>query len=851
MELRNIFGVAGTVIAALCISVQSAYSQSNGRKQEVGATQTAQRVSDKDKDKKEAGNSENKEVDSKETEKKAIDKKVDAKQADAKKDDQKDESKSPVWLASTTAILDKLLSWVVVAILFLVLFRSKLEALFDSVIVAMSERGVTLEVAKVKIQVSERAHDLYEDRSARFSVSPFDLERDGRERFADAVEIPPQLTFQVSDYVAQWWASRNKHLVAEADKQFEELKKKIGTVSGQAEAVKEVIPFARALEKARFIWAVRLKDLFEANRSVRDQLVDLAKTAPAGSDEKMVVHATGVAYAQSAVWSTARSLLEPIAWTSGRPGYLPAADVWLAAMYHDCIEKARKPASNSTPDGFVKELIRTADDVVAKAEFTLAEMAKSPWDPPNDNMAYYRREVNKLLGTVSSIRADYSAPTESEEHLQRALRAHRACAGTIGGEGPSPLDHNNLADTYRQLGRFDKSQYPMAHAEIEKALASCGDDPTFLNTESLIFIDEKRLIEALAVLTAVPQKIATTLKNSQDLAQYLDNQILAAKIASRTDRPKTLRLCEAGDILEAALRFLDANATRLDESDALRLRAELYELLGFTYLGLDGYERRSVDCYESVARCSDAVSVSGEVRWRRRLGAVRAYTRLARIARRDFDYGTAIDQRKRGRKVFADNLDELAVLGVGVGQLQVSRLRHALIHLDTAMALQGLAEESFQGREFEDAKLMLDKKDAIVAALRDFRECDAVGPKIKLAWAHTGLLRGLLAVRGDPGTYEPAVLTDIEKNLVSARGHSGLLDCQIDLALGEAFLAASLSGRESDAVANWRKAIDALEMAVGREAPDLRADATRALIDAYAKRPVVQRRAKAKESKAT
>ena len=93
------------------------------------------------------------------------------------------------------------------------------------------------------------------------------------------------------------------------------------------------------------------------------------------------------------------------------------------------------------------------------------------------------------------------------------------------------------------------------------------------------------------------------------------------------------------------------------------------------------------------------------------------------------------------------------------------------------------------------------------------------------------------------------MLTDIERNLLAARGQGPVLDCQVDLALGEAFIAAALVGQVSDALANYRKAVIAFEFAVGREAPDLRADATRALADAYARRGAVQRRAK--QSKAT
>ena len=851
MRFGKVLSIVAIVAAALCVPARSAYAQGGSQKSDAAGTPQVQPAEDKKADakktvpKKEGGEKETAKKDSGETE---SGKKDNAEKDSGKKDGSGKGSdrntQTPPWMTGTAAILDKVLSWALVALVFVMLFHRRLAALLDGLTQAMGERGVTLELAQVKIQVSERAQEIYENRGTRFSISPFELAPDRFEGFADiSAEIPAQVTFLVSDDVAKSWQKDRPQHAEEAERKYTELKNKIGNAKRLDEVRKELIAFALALEQARFLGATRLAELLESNRSVRGEVFNLAKEPPSDQNERIMVHAAGFGYAQSGSWSDADELLKPIAWISGAPGHLPAADAWLAAMYHARIDKAR---SDPAPDDFGKEVVSIVDEVVSTAEAVLKAMDhRTTWSPTRDNIAYYRRELNKLLGIILAFRANYcDDDTQSKGDLARALAAYGICGDKIENEDPTSLDHNNLADAYRQLGRFDGTQYAKAHKEIGKALEDKPDDPTFLNTKALILIGENKLIDALDVLTAVPQSKTPT-ANPQDIVQYIENQLLAAKVVARTDRPR--RFLQAADILEGTERFLDNHVLRLDKH-AARLKAELNELLGFTYLSLPGYERRSVERFDGVAQLWAKVKVTAEVRWRRRVGTVRAHTRLARESRRDFDYGTAADQRRRGRKVINDNLSELAKFSLAAGKPEF-RLRNARVHLDTAMALQGLAEESFHGGELDDTRELLKKKDEIVATLGNFREHETIGAKIRLAAAHTGLLRGRVVFHSDPGTYEPAVLTDIEANLVTARGQNPLLDCVADLALGEAFLAAALAGKEGDAEANYRKAIDALERAAGRNAPSLRADATRALLAAYAQRPVVQRRAKAKESK--
>ncbi|HWZ63638.1 MAG TPA: hypothetical protein VNX02_11490 [Steroidobacteraceae bacterium] len=836
--------LAGTPAGAAGVAQAAAAPQANAETPDAGTPPAAPAADPSVKDSKEKGNAPQA-APAKDEQQKKDQKTGDKGNASEKKDG----SDTPIGIQWFNAVFGKLTTWAFVALAFLFLFSDKLRTLFDRVTDAIGERGVTLEVAKVKIQVSEPAQrDLYEDRGARFTVSPLDLDGDGSEDLEDTLVVTAQLTFQVSDDAACWWLEHHPehaHLLEKTKEAFVLLTDKFGTATRLTDVMQELVAFSRALEKVRFIDATRLKNLLEEKPGIRDELIALARSTQT-DDDRVAVHAGGAAYVHSSEWSLARDLLEPIAWVDQQPGYLPAADTWLAALYLDGVEKALGQGS-TTQNAFLNSVLGIADNVVLKAETILGQMdSLGKASPYAGNMEYYRREVNKVLGTVASFRADYSQSlTERQRHLRRALQALLVCTATVGGEKPSPLDQNNLADTYRQLGRFDKDQYGKAHEEIRKALAKKPLDPTFLSTEALIYIDEWKRDRAWEVLrTVAPEKMAGA--DRQDAVQYLDNQILAAKVVSGTDRPRVVRLHLAADTLESAMRFLDSKAAQLDSAEHQRLAAELNELLGAAYLGLPGYERRSVECYECLARRWGSLSTTAEVRWRRRLGGVRAYTRLARVSRADFDYSTACSQRKLGRKVIKDNLGELDVaLGVGNGQLGTLSLWQARVLLDTAMALQGLAEEAFHGGEFGETKDLLAQKDKLIGELRDFREHDSIGTKVRLAGALTGLLRGWLAFQCDAGTYEPAVLTEIESNLLSARGQDARLNCQVDLALGEVFLAAALAGKAADALSNYRKAIGALERAVAPEAPaPLRADATRALVDAYVKQPAVQRRAK-------
>jgi hypothetical protein len=791
-------------------------------------------------------------------------------------------AEEPPALQWTSTILDKVFSWVVVTVIFLLVFRKQLAKLIASLTDAVADRGVTLEVAKVKIQVSERAQQLNEDRGPRFSVSPLDLAKDPYNGFANTIEMPPQVTFQVSDYAARWWFDRN----SDKDKLNKALSAAIGVVESKIAATippkgtkrlqdvkTELVACATALEMVHFVDAPRFTKLIAEEDTIRRDLVDLAQSLTSDPDDLMMVHAAGVAYAQESKWADARQMLEPIAWIKvpkEKPGYLPAADAWLAAMYHDSMDAARKPPA--APDTFIQTLLDTTKAVVGKAQLVRGEIDKSGLPRPvAHNKAYYIREIDKIIGTVASFRADYlESKTDKTSSLNCALIAYLECVAKVEGEDPSPLDYNNLADTYRQLAAFDESQFATAHTKIDAAMTldaatrpdKSSEDPTFLNTEAQIFIDEKKLPEAFRALTSVDaQAMIKRNSSSQDWIQYLDNQILAAKVACSEEYPapaeakrasdkrhktsNVVRLSRGADVLEPALDLLMEPVTRItDDREQSRLEAELYELLGYVYLRLEGYAQESVASYQELVKIWEKVSATAEVQWRRRLVGMRAYTQRARVARRDFDYGTAANQRQRGREVIDNNTKEFDALSPKNAQPAGVRLRTERMKLDTAMALQGLAEESFHGGEIDCAKRLLDKKDSILADLGIYGDREKLGENFQLAEALTGLLRGWLVFRSDPGTYEQKVLTEIEKYLIRARGQNPTLDCQVDLILGEACLAAALNGSAADAAANYRKAITALEFAAGREAPELRGDSLRALTDAYAKSGVVQRRTK-------
>src|SRR5262249_48015112 len=142
----------------------------------------------------------------------------------------------------------------------------------------------------------------------------------------------------------------------------------------------ELLDCANALEKVRFLAAGRFTDCIKKNEYVLNALPQFAETAISHADDCMIVHAAGLAYAQASEWDTARKLLEPIAWVNGppaKPGYLPVGDVWLAAMYHDRMERARKESSPAAPDSFIRALLDTTDDVLKKAELIRDEIDHS------------------------------------------------------------------------------------------------------------------------------------------------------------------------------------------------------------------------------------------------------------------------------------------------------------------------------------------------------------------------------------------------------------------------------------------------------------------------------------------
>ena len=52
-----------------------------------------------------------------------------------------DTTQSPPWLSLTTTLIDKVLSWMLVALIFIFMFRDRLAALMDGVISALGDRG--------------------------------------------------------------------------------------------------------------------------------------------------------------------------------------------------------------------------------------------------------------------------------------------------------------------------------------------------------------------------------------------------------------------------------------------------------------------------------------------------------------------------------------------------------------------------------------------------------------------------------------------------------------------------------------------------------------------------------------
>jgi hypothetical protein len=336
------------------------------------------------------------------------------------------------------------------------------------------------------------------------------------------------------------------------------------------------------------------------------------------------------------------------------------------------------------------------------------------------NAPYYEREVAKTLGTIYSILGDYSA-LRREHYLQLAESYLDRCARLLHGENPSALDHNNLADLYRQLDKCKEAQ-----REIDLAFREKPDvlDPTFVQTQAMIFWRQKQPLRALLETQRYGEDHAEH-ADSDDMDQFIQNQILGARLAANIEADHNdSYLGLASKLLEKARAFV-SRKFEPNSKTAIRL-STIDELLGFAYFELPGQEALSVKAFERIQEALAGVAVPPTIEWRRKLGLAKAQTRLARAERRRYSAETSRLYWLAAKNVLQDSarvVNEHFSLASDV-ELPFPA-RNFRFSLDTVIADQDLSEESFWQGQGDDSKNLADQGATISLRLQACLEPDA------------------------------------------------------------------------------------------------------------------------------
>lgn len=757
------------------------------------------------------------------------------------------------------------INWVFIVFVVLYWFRDSIRKVLDRFAEAMGGGGVTLDVYNLKLQIADRLIEVSDDSTTFFSPSPFEIKTGpARDEATTLGEIVPQLTFAFTDYVAKLWSKEPLGLTAthEMEAASRTLSQACQQTSKFQDVKSALVDFAKNLEETRFLEANGLMALLDKHQFLRDGIEQIQPGNGDGQtlrlEDFLILHCTAIVYAHKKKWSRAKALLDKIEWKNDAPYYVPAGNVWLACAYHEYIESLE---SNSKLDPDSSKFFADVDVLLSRGGQVFDEMSKVDWNtfscisiPPG----YYKRELLKIRGNIASILGDYSnVPEKTNEYYDLAEWALKECTKTIDGDPPSPLDHNNLADLYRQTGKCTE-----AHQELEKALSESKEpDPTFYSTLAMIFWKERQPWKGMLSLDCYGEAEARQSGAEEDIHQHFENQILWAKLADAVDpMNRDPYLAMVTRKLEDARRFLNEPEIRwvLDPDDASKLQVKIGDLLGFAYLQLPGYEIRSTEVFDRLS-AAGAMSATEELGWRRRINHAKVLTRLARSQRRTFSSQMAAQSRHHAMITLADGETALKSFGLDPGLPVKKRSKHFLLHLDTVITMQDLAEEFFCGSELQRGKELLEQEEALLISLRatmnndvdlsrsldDKR--DAIRSKVRLCEAQRCFLLGRIHLGLDPSFSGSDLMSKIEGNLNAARGIDPNLDCGIDLVLGEVLLAAALAGK-GDARSLYQRAVSSFELAATRDAPELRAESIKALADAYAKRNVVMRKKKASTS---
>ena len=748
--------------------------------------------------------------------------------------------------------------WPIVALVALLMLRKPLIGLLVAVTTAMEERGVNLDIGTVKVQVTERALDTSDDRLWRSSTVLFDFDGDSAlERPTILKDIAFQLPFVVSQYVGEQWSLSHPGDLAAMDLAYAALSEALARGDKTPNVQPKLESYARACERCRFFKAERFAGLLQEHAALAETVLGLSPRLPAAPEECLIVHTAAMAFAQRSQWADGMKALGRFEQKDQRPSYLPVGDVWLACVYHDYLLRSLKTDAAKRLDSYLLELETTAEGLVASGQKIAAEMDQvQKWDDfpiSAHNVGFYKREIQKVIGTIAgSVAESADAPEMRERLLDRAQAALELANATIDGEPPSPLDRNNLADLYRQRGYCDN-----ALVEITKAFEDRSPpDPIFYDTLAQIHWrqgDQQRAINALRQYGETQARKG----NLQAVTPYIENQMLAAKmLAASSSTNVTVKLAQAADLLESARTFVEEQAAQHKEWQADALRSQLDELLAFLYLGMQGYEGRAVEAFERLDAASRNDDTATERQWERRLGYANALTHSARASRRNLSSGLATARRVRAANLLKDATTGVSVFGLDGSIRPQRRTRHFVLQINTVVALHDLAQEKFSAGEYKDARDLLTQEATILAALRERlsnepplapvlgSDAGSISTQIKLNDARRSFLLGRTMIQCDPGFSEAGMIGNARSALESARGNSATFDCRIDLVLGEMYLAAALATQGLDVLSHYENAVRFFELATTRDAPTLRSETVRALADVYARRSFVLRKAK-------
>jgi len=732
-------------------------------------------------------------------------------------------------------------NWPLILLAFLILYRERLSQLLAS----LERRGLSVGVPPFTLTLNEVATEPPLP-SVAFAPSPLALEPPvSEETAAGAVlsDLKPQLEFTVSGTVARVWrtTAKGKPLADRMTETWNLLEK--GCREGCADLSERLLAFCRALEASRYLEAGKLLDLSNRCPPLHD-LLDARKAAtPATVEDRLILCCLGTALAQQEQWKEAFKVLTPLDPTKGPSPYLPAADIYLVALYN------REIAQTIESDEDWPDLQSLQTKIVPHVE-PLAKAIDDAYWPSFGiapcNAPYYRREFHCTVGSILSLIAELSG-ADREPLLTQAEKYLLKCTETIEGEPPTSRDYNNLADLYRQLKRFDEGL-----AEFEKARSEEPPNPILYDTRAQIFNDSGRYLESLLAIQEYTRAHAA--KAPADyLAQYIRNQMLHAKLRYRMiERTGTGEIDSVVQILDGAREFLESRRGTFPAEEYPDLRGKVVEMLGYAYLAKGDVVEKAESLFQSLETATEANRKS-ERRWRRQIALARGHVASSRSERKQLSPQRALRHLKSAKQILQATPQWRADYPIDDGKVsQWRRSRRLRSHLDAMAANVALAEECLQVGETSEAQTLAEEP--ISDLVHDVRT-NLDDPKLQgalasdLATVRTTLVRlealqnfilGRALLRTNPLATDLASFDRALFCLDHARSLDPDLAALGNIEAGFALVNAAFHG-QGPLVRWYDRGVADLEGAVQRGDTTIRAEALRVLACVYGQRAAVER----------